>query len=128
VDRAGVRVAAIANSVSHRAAAASLTTAKLILVNSPSELDQAARSGSVDVITQGRGTLVRLSASLPGSRVLPGSIYTTHIAIDIANQKPAALAYVSRFIEEAKTSGIVRQAADRAGLDGIILAPAVPRT
>jgi polar amino acid transport system substrate-binding protein len=44
VDRTSVRVAAIENSVSHRAAAASLKAAKLILVKSPSELEQMARS------------------------------------------------------------------------------------
>jgi polar amino acid transport system substrate-binding protein len=123
VDRTSVRVAAIENSVSHRAAVASLKAAKLILVKTPSELEQMARSGDVDVITQGRGALVRLSASLPGTRVLPGSIYTTQIAIAVAKQKLAALAYVSDFIEEAKISGSVRLAAEKAGLEDVILAP-----
>jgi len=114
VDRTGVRVAAIENSVSHRAAAASLETATLILVKTPAELHEMARTGKVDAITQSRSGLMRLSASLPGSRVLPDSIYSAAIAIPV--NRLAALTYVSDFIEEAKASGSVRRAVDKAGL------------
>lgn len=38
--------------------------------------------------------------------------------------RPAALAYVSGFIEEAKASGLVRQALDEMGLKSSQVAPA----
>lgn len=127
VDRTAVRVGAIENSVSHRAAAASLKAAKLVLVKNPAELEQIARSGSVDAIAQGRVALTRISAGLPGSRALPGSLHTTYISIAVAKNKAAALTYVGDFIEEAKASGSVRRAAERAGLEGVTLAPPSPR-
>jgi polar amino acid transport system substrate-binding protein len=38
--------------------------------------------------------------------------------------RPAALAYVSEFIEEAKASGLVRSALDEMGLTASQIAPA----
>jgi polar amino acid transport system substrate-binding protein len=38
--------------------------------------------------------------------------------------RPAALAYVSEFIEEAKASGLVRKALDEMGLTSSQIAPA----
>jgi polar amino acid transport system substrate-binding protein len=47
---------------------------------------------------------------------------TTSVAVP--KGKPAALAYVSAFIEEAKASGLVRQAFDEMGLKSSQVAPA----
>ena len=47
---------------------------------------------------------------------------TTSVAVP--KGKPAALAYVSAFIEEAKASGLVRQAFDEMGLKYSQVAPA----
>jgi polar amino acid transport system substrate-binding protein len=38
--------------------------------------------------------------------------------------RPAALAYVSEFIEQAKRAGVVGRAIDAAGLRGVKVAPA----
>jgi polar amino acid transport system substrate-binding protein len=42
--------------------------------------------------------------------------------------KPDALAYVTAFIEEAKASGLVRQAFDEMGLKSSQVAPAVMKS
>jgi polar amino acid transport system substrate-binding protein len=44
-------------------------------------------------------------------------------SVAVPKNRPAALAYVSAFIEEAKASGLVRQAFDAIGLKGSAVAP-----
>jgi polar amino acid transport system substrate-binding protein len=43
----------------------------------------------------------------------------------VAKNRPAALAYVSEFIESAKASGLVRRALDNAGLSNEKVAPPI---
>jgi polar amino acid transport system substrate-binding protein len=46
------------------------------------------------------------------------------IGICVPKGRPAALAYVTAFLEEAKASGSVRRALDRAGMKDEAVAPA----
>ena len=48
-------------------------------------------------------------------------------AIALPKGKPAGLAYVNQFIEQAKTSGFVQRSIERAGLKGVNVAPAGAR-
>jgi polar amino acid transport system substrate-binding protein len=68
-----------------------------------------------------------MAASFPGSRVLPGHYQATGVAIAVPKNHPAALAYVSAYIEEAKASGVVRRALDNAGMKDAAVAPPVER-
>ena len=38
-------------------------------------------------------------------------------------RNPAAAAYVDKFVEEAKAGGLVKEAIERAGLRGVVVAP-----
>ena len=82
------------------------------------------RSGRVDAFALGRDALVPYQAEVPGSRILNGHLHTTGIAIAVPKKRLAALAYVSAFINEAKTSGLIRWVFDRAGLQSATVAPA----
>jgi len=53
---------------------------------------------------------------IAGSRILDDRVSHSSTAVCVPKGKPAALAYVSDFIEEAKTSGLVRNALDEMGL------------
>jgi polar amino acid transport system substrate-binding protein len=53
-----------------------------------------------------------------------GTIHNSTTAVAVAKNKPAALAYVTAFIEEAKASGLVRRALDPMGLKTSQVAPA----
>ena len=74
------------------------------------DLFELLRSGKADAIAQSREALTGLSARLPGSRVLDGAFLNSFVAIAVPKNKPAALAYVSTFLEEAKMSGSLRRA------------------
>ena len=54
----------------------------------------------------------------PGSRVLKDRDGSSYGAIAVAKGHPGWLAYISEFIEEAKTSGLVQRALERAGQEG----------
>ena len=73
---------------------------------------------------QNRYLLLGLAEKLPGSRVLEDSFAVAELAIALPKGRPAALAYVSEFIEQAKRAGVVGRAIDAAGLRGVKVAPA----
>jgi polar amino acid transport system substrate-binding protein len=124
VDREGVRVVGVENTATSRAAAASLKTVKMTTVKTGGELFEMLRSGKADAIVQSRESLTTLAAKLPGSRVLDGAFLNSYVAVAVPRNKPAALAYVSAFVEEAKASGSVRRSLDGIGLKSSVVAPA----
>ena len=124
LDRPGVRVGGEANTTTIRAAARALKSATVVAVPSVGEAIAMLRSGRIDAFALGREGLVPYQAEIPGSRILDGRFHTTGIAIAVPKNRPAALAHVRAFLEEAKASGLVRRALDKAGLRSTAVAPA----
>jgi polar amino acid transport system substrate-binding protein len=123
-DQAGVRIAVTRNSVEEIALRRTLTRAEI----KPVELSSAAgfdllRAGNVEVLAATRHTLLQLSSRLAGSRVLDDRFGVIEIAMAVPKGHPGRLAYTSAFVEEAKASGLVQEAIERAGLRGIQVAP-----
>jgi polar amino acid transport system substrate-binding protein len=123
VDRAGIRVAGVANTTTIRTAERTLKAAQIVPAGSMSEVVGLLRDGKVDAIAFGREALEGLLPTLPGARLLDGHFHATGAAVAVPKGKPAALAYVTAFIEEAKASGVVRKALDENGIKGPV-APA----
>jgi polar amino acid transport system substrate-binding protein len=71
----------------------------------------------------GRDALPDVVKEFPGSRIVEGGFQQTGIAIAVPKGRPQALAYVTEFMQRAKTSGLVRGAMDRAGLQTLEVAP-----
>ena len=65
-----------------------------------------------------------LQPKVPGSRILDGGFLNSTTSVAVPKGRPAALAYVTEFIEEAKASGLVRKAFDEMGLTSSQVAPA----
>ena len=65
---------------------------------------------------------------MPGSRILYGHFHAAGTAVAVPKGKPAALAYVTAFIEEAKQNGLVRRALDGMGFKDSLVAPAGSRS
>ena len=123
LDRPGVRVGAEANTTTLRAAARALKSATVVPVSSVGEAIAMLRSGRIDAFALGRNALVPYQAEIPGSRILDGHFHTTGIAIAVPKNRPAALAHVRAFLEEAKASGLIRRVFDKAGLQSTPVAP-----
>jgi polar amino acid transport system substrate-binding protein len=124
VDKPGTRVVGVENTASSRAAQRYLKNVTVGLVKSTDEGFELLRAGRVDVTGGSRESLVVLSKLLPGSRVLDGGYLDSYVAVAVPKGRPAALAYASAFVEEAKASGLVRRILDSFGMQTSVIPPA----
>ena len=123
VDQPGVRVIGIANTTTIRSAARTLARTTVTPVASVDEAMAMMRLGTADAFALSHDSLPPLAAGLPGSRILDGGFQRTVIAIAVPKSRPQALAAVTAFMEDAKTSGLVRRALDAAGFRDAAVAP-----
>jgi polar amino acid transport system substrate-binding protein len=126
VDRPGVRVIGIANTTTIRAAARGLKNTVISPVASVAEAVALLRDGQADAFALSRDSLPPYVRQVPGSRMTDGAFQEIGIAIAVAKGKPAALAAVTAFMDEAKRNGVVRRALDKAGYPDIAIAPTLP--
>ena len=123
LDRPGVRVGGEANTTTIRAVAGALKSATVVAVPSVGEAIAMLRGGQIDAFALGREGLAPYQAEIPGSRILDGYFHRTGIAIAVPKNRPAALAHARAFLEQAKASGLIRRALDKAGLESAVVAP-----
>jgi polar amino acid transport system substrate-binding protein len=115
VDTAGLRVIGIANTTTIRAAERTLKNTTISAVPSVEEAVALLRDGKADAFALSRDSLPTYVKQIPGSRMVDGAFQQIGIAIAVAKNKPAALAAVTAFMDQAKQDGTVRKALDRAG-------------
>ena len=123
VDRPDVRVVGIANTTTIRAAARSLKNTTISAAASVEEAMALLHTDKADAFALSRDSLPPLAAQLPGSRIVDGGFQQTAIAIAVPKNRPNALAYVTAFLQQAKASGSVRRALDKAGFPNEPVAP-----
>jgi polar amino acid transport system substrate-binding protein len=116
VNRPGVRIAGVEGTATFRASTRFALQATPVSVKGPDEAIALMRAGKADAIALSRETIVALLDVLPGSRALDGGFLKSTTAVAVAKDKPAALAFVRAFVEEAKASGLIRRALDEMGL------------
>ena len=119
-----VRIGGVANTATFRAAQHTAPEATFVTVAGVDAAVAAMKVGQIDCIALSRESLSGLAAKIPGSRVLDGGFLNSSTAVAVPKNKPAALAYVSQFIEEAKADGLVRKAFDDMDLKNSQVAPA----
>jgi polar amino acid transport system substrate-binding protein len=126
VDRPGVRIVVPARSAQGEHLEKIVTSAALIRV--PVETPQPAVdlliSGKADAFSHVVPMLARAQASLPGSRILPGSYYDVPIAIGYPKgRSKAVVEFCREFVADVKASGFVQKAIDRMGskADGVVV-------
>jgi polar amino acid transport system substrate-binding protein len=124
VNRPGVRVVGISNTTTVRSARRTAPNASVEEVPSVELMTQMAASGQGDAFALSHDSFAGLLPKLPGARVLDGHFQQTGISVAVPKGRPAALKIVSGLIEDAKKSGVVRRALDRAGFkDAEVAAP-----
>jgi polar amino acid transport system substrate-binding protein len=122
-DRPGVRIAVVRNHAMDLVLSPILKRAELVRAETPDGTFEMLRAGHADVQAGVRPALLEYSAQLPGSRVLEDRYGVNRVAMVVPKDQAGRLAYISDFVEEAKASGLVRGAIERAGLRGIQVAP-----
>ena len=123
-DAKGIGLGGVANTATFRAAKKATPNATHIDFTGVDAAVAAMREGKIEGIALSRESLSGLLGKIPGSRMLDDAFLNSSTAVCVPKGKPAALAYVSEFIEEAKASGLVRRALDEMGLKSSQLAPA----
>ncbi|MBM3601831.1 MAG: transporter substrate-binding domain-containing protein [Alphaproteobacteria bacterium] len=122
-DAAGVRIAGIDNTATFRASQQASKNATHLTMPSVDEAVAQMRAGKVDAIALSRESLTGLAAKVPGARILEGGFLNSTTAVAVPKGRPAALAFATAFVEEAKASGAVRKAFDELGLTNSTVAP-----
>jgi polar amino acid transport system substrate-binding protein len=122
-DRPGVRIAAVRNHASTLALSGKLKHAEQMSVETADTAFDLLRRGQADAWASIRPVLLDYSSRLSGSRVLIEGYGANLPALVVAKGQSARLAFISEFIEEAKASGLVQRAIERAGQAGYQVAP-----
>ena len=81
-------------------------------------------AGELDGYAANRTRLLAVADKLPGLRLLPDNFYDVEQAIVVAKGNPRRREIVEQFVIDAKSSGLVKAAIERAGLRGVSVAPA----
>lgn len=123
VNRPGVRIVAISNTTTARSAQRTAPNATVQEVPSVDLMTEMAGSGNGDAFALSHDSFAGLLPKLPGARVLPGHFQQTGISVAVPKSRAAALKIVTGLIEDAKKSGGVRRALDRAGFTDAEVAP-----
>jgi polar amino acid transport system substrate-binding protein len=122
-DRPGVRIAAVRNHASTVTLSGLLKNAQLVYAETPQPTFDLLQTEKTDVMASTRNALLEFAEQLPGSRVLEDRYGANINRMVVPKGKAEWLAYVTEFVEEAKASGLVQKAIDRAGPRGVTLAP-----
>lgn len=125
VNRPGVRIVAISQTTTARSARRTAPQASVREVCSVDEWIELARNGEAEAFALSHDALAGLLPKVPGARVLIGEFQSVGVCIVVPKSRPAALAVVTAFIENAKASGLLRRVFDRAGFKAAAVAPGV---
>src|SRR6266700_287280 len=116
LDQPGIKVAAVNNTTTMRGAIAHLKNAKVTGYQTYDEIFNLLKSGEIDAFALSRDQLNALAKKIPGTRVLDETFKKTVTAVAVPLDRPLSLAFVSRFMTDATSNGILRKAYDSNGL------------
>jgi polar amino acid transport system substrate-binding protein len=123
VDRPGIRVAVTEKASSDIFLSRALKNAVLVRASGILGALETLKSGRADVFAAGKPTLFEISSQLPGSRVLDGRFAIDEEAMAMPKGRDVGMAYARRFVEDAKSEGLVKAAVEGAGIRGVVVAP-----
>jgi polar amino acid transport system substrate-binding protein len=116
LDQPGVKVAAVNNTTTMRGAIAHLKNAKVSGYQTYDEIFGLLKTGEIDAFALSRDQLNAMAKKIPGTRVLDQTFKQTVTAVAVPPDHPLALAFVSKFMTEATSNGMLRKAYDDNGL------------
>ena len=120
VNRAGLRVGVTEGSTSQGTIPKLLPNAIVVPAQNSENAVEMFERRELDLFATNKPTLFGMSDQMPGARVLDGNWGVEHIAIAIPRGREAAMEFLRRFVAEAQASGLLSDAARRAGLRGVV--------
>jgi polar amino acid transport system substrate-binding protein len=122
-DRAGVNIAAARGAATTLYLQREFRQAQVVQAENEPAAFNLIKEGKAQVYAQNRTMLLGLADNLPGARVLEDRFSAAEMSIALPKGRPAALAYVSEFVEQSKKTGTVQRAIETAKLRGVRVAP-----
>jgi polar amino acid transport system substrate-binding protein len=116
LDQPGVKVAAEYNTTTMRGAVAHLKNAKVIEYQTYDEIFNLLKNGEIDAFALSRDQLNAMAKKIPGTRVLDETFKKTVTAVAVPLNHPQALAFVTKFMTDAISNGLLRKVYDNSGL------------
>jgi polar amino acid transport system substrate-binding protein len=116
LDQAGIKVAAVNNTTTMRGAIAHLKNAKVTGYQTYDEIFGLLKNGEIDAFALAREQLDAMARKIPGTRVLDEAFKQTIRAVAVPPNHPLALAFVTKFMTDAGSNGVLRKAYDNNGL------------
>ena len=123
VDRDGVRVAVGKGQRIRPVPVAHLKHAQIVYAPTSPAVTDLFVAQKLDVAAGVKQQLQADAKRLPGLRVLDGRFMVIQQAMATQRGRPAAAAYLNKFVEEMKASGLIEQALARQGIQGAAVAP-----
>jgi polar amino acid transport system substrate-binding protein len=122
-DQSGIRIGAARNDTSDLQLTRALKRAELVRTDSIAAATELLRTGGVNAIALNRPSLIAISATVPGSRVLSDGFADFYSAMAVPKRHEGRLAYINAFIEDAKTSGLVNRMIEKLMMQGVRAMP-----
>ena len=123
-DLAGQRIAGTANDSITLYMRRTFRHANVLAVeNEPEANKRRLLAGEFDAFSGNRHRMTIWARELPGTRVLPDTLFDVPQAIIVAKGRPDVLAAINAFIDRARASGVIGNAIAAAGLIGVEVAP-----
>jgi polar amino acid transport system substrate-binding protein len=116
LDKPGIKVAAVNDTTTMRGAIAHLKNAKITGYQTYDEIFGLLKSGEIDAFALSRDQLNAMARKIPGTRVLDETFKQTVTAVAVPLNHPLALAFVTKFMTDAMSNGMLRKAYDNNGL------------
>lgn len=91
--------------------------------NTPADAKRRLLAGEIDAFGANRQRLTTMLKDMPGYRLLPDTLFGVPQTIIVANGKPEGLAVLNRLIDDARTSGRLRDSIANSGVVGLEVAP-----
>jgi polar amino acid transport system substrate-binding protein len=110
VDRPGIRVAVAQGGQADRLLTPAIKVATLIRAPTIPEAFEMLKSGRADAFAANKPSLFEMSDQSPGFRVLDGRFAVDGQHMAIPKGRDPGLAYARKFVEDAKSEGLVKAA------------------
>lgn len=123
VDRPGVRIGVLEKSSPDAYLTGALRSATLVRVPTVAGMVESLRGGRADTLFGTKAAMLSQAEKLAGARVLEGRSGREDTAMAIPKGRDLSAAYVRKFVESAKSEGLVKAAIERSGLRGVVVAP-----
>jgi polar amino acid transport system substrate-binding protein len=122
LDKPGIRVGVTKGSTSETTLPKILANATVVPAQNLKRAIEMLERRELDVFATNKSILFEMSDQMPGARVLDGRWGVEHVAIATPKGRETAMEYIRGFVEEVQTSGLLSQAAERAGVRGAVKA------